>query len=245
MNEKIGKKIIKLLYDNGMIKTWYRDKPEGWRLASGIWSPFYINLRYLISYPKILFMIGEALSNLIFEKLSIKRLLGIAYTGIPMATITSNISVIPMLYNRKLEGVRSIEDLENVISDYGQHNLIEGEMEDGDEIALLDDLVTSLGSKLIAKRIVEYEAKKRGISIICNEIIVLIDREQGAEELAKKEGLSLYSIIPFKSKGVEWLKEEFSELEYEIIKDYLNNSETYQNSEIQEKLKIQSIKKMA
>ena len=40
-----GKEIIGMLYDQGMIRTWYRDKPEGWTLVSGIWSPFYIQLR--------------------------------------------------------------------------------------------------------------------------------------------------------------------------------------------------------
>ena len=49
--EDLGRELIGMLYDAGMILTWYRDKPDGWTLKSGIWSPVFIQLRKIASLP--------------------------------------------------------------------------------------------------------------------------------------------------------------------------------------------------
>ena len=236
--EKIGKEILGLLYEANMIDTWYKSKPEGWILFSGLWSPLYINLRPLGSFPHILKKIGHALGLMInAECEKIDRLVGIASAGVPIATAITLENNIPMCYTRKLEGIKSIKDFQDKISEYGQHNLVEGFIQEGDNIALVDDLVTKLDSKLIALEQLKNEAIKRKINISCKDIIVILDREQGAEELAKKNGLKLTSLIPFNSKGINWLKEKFSDIENEIINDYLVNTEKYQDKEVQEKVR--------
>ena len=241
--EKLGKEILELLYDANMIDTWYKSRPEGWTLFSGLWSPLYINLRPIGSYPIILRKIGIALGRLIQEECNdIGRIVGIASAGVPIATAISIVNEIPMCYTRKLEGIKKLEDFQNKISKYGQHNLVEGFLKEGDNYALVDDLVTKLDSKLIALEQLKAEASKRKLKIICKNIVVILDREQGADKLANENGLILSSLIPFNSKGIDWLKEKFSDLEYEIISDYLKNTEKYQDLNKQEELKSLSIK---
>lgn len=239
--EKLGKEITEMLYDAGMIRTWYRDKPEGWTLISGLWSPLYINLRPLGSHPEILKKAGFALGRIVKEECKkINRIVGLATAGVPIAAAMAIEGNYPMGYTRKIEGVKTVEEFREKITQYGQHAMVEGEFDNEDNIALVDDLVTKLGSKLIAVEQFRAEANRRKIDAKTDTIIVLLDREQGAEEMAKENKLNLYSLIPFKTKGIEWLKEKFSNIEYETLSDYLQNSEKYQNKDLQEKLKDQT-----
>ena len=236
--KRIGKEIVQALYKYGMIKTWYRDKPEGWKLVSGLWSPFYIQLRPLSSYPKLLKQVGYAISSLIKEECSdVNRIIGIATTGIPIVTAVSVIGDISSGYTRKLEGVKSPEDFNRSVKTYGEHSMIEGILADGDTIGFVDDLVTKFNSKAVALRQLEFEVKERGLKdVSCSDIIVVLDREQGAEEIAKENGINLRSLIPFASKGLPWLKDVFAGEEYKVITDYLRNTEKYQNSRVQAEL---------
>lgn len=221
-----------------MINTWYKSNPKGWTLISGIWSPFYINLRDISSFPQILKKIGNALSQIIINECeNINRIIGIASAGIPIAVSISFHTNLPMCYTRKLEGIRSVEEFELKIKKYGQHNLIEGVLKEGDNIAFIDDLVTKLDSKLIAIEQLKHESKERKVKINYKDIIVVLDREQGAAELAKKRNLNIKSLIPFKSKGIKWLRDKLSEIEFEILSDYLKNVKKYQNQDIQREIR--------
>lgn len=236
--EKLGREIILDLYKNGMIKTWYRNNPQGWTLVSGIWSPFYIQLRPLPSYPGLLKKIGYALDRLIKEDCNnINKIIGIAMTGIPIAVAISFSENIPSCYTRKLENVRTAEDFNSFINTYGEHSMIEGELNNGDVIGVVDDLVTKFDSKLVAIKQVDLEVKVRKLKdIVCSDVIVLLDREQGADKIAKKYGITLHCLIPFMSKGIKWLKDGLTDYEYEVIKDYLVNYKKYQNADLQKKL---------
>jgi len=229
--EELGKEITRLLYEKGLIKTWYRDNPDGWTLISGLWSPFYIQLRPLASYPELLRRVGYALGKIIKEECkAVNKVVGVAMTGIPIAcTLQGDL---PALWTRKI-GARSIDEFKKNIRSYGEHTLVEGEFENGDQIAVIDDLATKFDSKLVAIEQINYETEKRGLKVECNEVVVLLDREQGAADVARQYGISFHSLIPFKSKGVEWLKSSLSEIEYEVITEYLRDDEKYQDTEVQ------------
>jgi len=230
------KEIMAELYEHGLIKTWFRDKPEGWKLVSGIWSPFYIQLRSLPSYPSLLKKIGRQMGEMIKEECNIDRVLGIAMAGIPIAAAISVEHEIPLCYTRKLEGATSLEALKVAAMKYGEHSLVEGEIKDGDKFVAVDDLVTKFDSKLVAIEQLKLESERRGVGTECRDVAVIIDREQGAAEIAKEHGIRLHALIPFKSRGVEWLKDFITDREYEVIKDYLNNSEKYQDEEKRKEL---------
>ncbi|MEA2055107.1 MAG: hypothetical protein U9O96_08415 [Candidatus Thermoplasmatota archaeon] len=233
---EIGKEIISELYRHGLIKTWFRDHREGWRLVSGIWSPFYIQIRSLPSYPILLKKVGRYMGEMIKKECDANKILGIAMAGIPIATAISTEYAIPLCYTRKLKGVKSLNELEEAASRYGEHSLVEGEINEGDRFVAVDDLVTKFDSKLVAIEQLKMEGNRRGMQIKCVDVAVIIDREQGAGEIAKKYGIGLHALIPFKSKGIEWLKDFISTKEYEVIKDYLNNSEKYQDEKYRKEL---------
>lgn len=228
------------LYRRGMIKTWYRDQPAGWTLFSGLWSPLYIQLRPLCSYPELLRAVGEQIGKIVREKVpGASRLLGIAMAGIPLAVSTSLAIDLPCAMTRKIEGVRSPTD----VASYGEHNNVEGEIMDGDEIVLIDDLVTTMGSKKVAMVQLQAEAKRRGLTNVRgNTVVVLFDREQGAGEAAKAEGINLYSVIPFLSQGLPTLKSQMAAREYEVVCDYLANPTRYQDAEIRASLRDEALK---
>jgi uridine monophosphate synthetase len=239
--EKLGKAICGELYTRGMIHTWYRDKPEGWTLISGLWSPFYINLRPLCSHPSLLMEVGKALGKTIQNECGrIDRVVGIAMAGIPISVSISLTQKIPSCFTRKLEGVRNLEQFEAHLREYGQHSMIEGELTQGDHVVLVDDLVTRFDSKLIAFRQLEAEAEMRGLTIDATHVAVLFDREQGAREMASEHGIHLHSLIPFESKGITWLESVFDPVEYDVIRSYLQNSDAFQDTE-----RIQELKNIA
>jgi orotate phosphoribosyltransferase len=242
--EDIAREITLLLYDNGMIRTWLKDKPEGWKLHSGIWSPFYIQLRNISSQPnsqEILHKIGHAMGRIIKDKMpKTSKIVGVAMAGIPVAVAVTMCTGIPSCYTRSIMELRKLKDFDEIMKKlkktYGEPTLVEGKIVDGDKLVIVDDLVTDFQSKLIAKAFVDYESAKRGVKVTCQNVAVLFDREQGAYLNAKSSGMNLFSLIPFRSKGIEWLRERISTKEYEIITDYLDKPEKYQNPEIQKDL---------
>lgn len=221
--------LVVQLYERGMIRTWYRDKPDGWVLVSGLWSPLYIQLRGLCSYPDLLREVGEQLGDIIRTQIpTASRLVGVAMAGIPIAVSTSLAIGMPSAMTRKLEGVRKAEDFK-----YGEHSNIEGELADGDEIVIIDDLVTRFDSKKVALLQIEAEVRQRGLKDVrCNTVAVLFDREQGAQQAAAEAGIRLLSAIPFLSEGLPRLKSIMAKDEFDTIVDYLRSPQAYQSDEV-------------
>ena len=223
--DNLKKNIMQGIYEKRMILTSVRDRPEGWTLHSGMWSPFYIQLRILSSFPETLKLVGSALSTLIKEEApSVNRLVGIAFAGVPIATAVSLESGIPACHTRKILGVRTEQELYDAIGKYGQHSLMEGEVQDGDTLCLIDDLVTGMESKLVGRAQVLAEMKKREISdVSVDDIAVIVDRQQGARERAKDLNIKLHSLIDLIDEGLPAIKDLMSEDEYQIVSEYLTN----------------------
>ncbi|MHA3963897.1 MAG: orotate phosphoribosyltransferase [Candidatus Thorarchaeota archaeon SMTZ1-45] len=225
MDEDIKKSIMQDIYENRMLLTSIRDKPEGWTLYSGLWSPFYIQLRILSSFPVTLKKIGQALGTLVKEEAPhINRLVGVAFAGIPIATAMSISTGIPACHTRKILGVRTEQELENAISKYGQHSLLEGDVEEGDTICLVDDLVTGMESKLVARGQVITELEKRGITdFSVDDIAVVVDRQQGARQRAKELKIRLHSLINLVDEGLPLIRDRMTKEEYRIVTEYLTD----------------------
>jgi orotate phosphoribosyltransferase len=240
MNEKedAAREILALLYENRMIRTFYRDRAEGWTLISGLYSPLYIQLRPLVSFPEIFEKVCRSMSRMVREEVpEINRVIGIAMAGVPISSGMALAGKISAGFTRKIEGVKSIEAFRKVIGDYGEHAMLEGELASGDRIALVDDLVTRFDSKLVALEQVRYEVGKRGLSDVdCRTVIVVLDREQGGAQAAKDADVDLLSLIPFKTQGLQLLQGIMNPVEWETLSRYLEDPDQYQNPDAQKEL---------
>ncbi|MFN2202666.1 MAG: orotidine-5'-phosphate decarboxylase [Caldilineaceae bacterium] len=145
-------------------------------LASGITSPFYIDLRLLVGDPSVLASAAERYA-MILDHLTVERIAGVPYAALPIGTAVSLRSGRPMIYPRK------------EVKDYGLQRGIEGVWNPGEHVVIIEDLVTSGGSTL---RSVE---RLREAGLIVEDAIVLIDREQGGVENLAKHGVAVHSVM--------------------------------------------------
>lgn len=240
--EALAAEVLKGLYEHRMIRTFFRDKKDGWTLISGLYSPLYIQLRPMISHPRLFHRICTAMARLMENQARhIDRIVGIAMAGIPLAAGMALQGNIPACFTRKIEGARSIEDFRKLVGSYGEHGLIEGEIEAGDNIAVVDDLVTRFDSKLVAMEQVKSEVKRRRLrEVICSTVVVVVDREQGGAQAAERAGVELLSLVPFKSWGLDILKEVMDPREWKVIYDYLKDPEIFQSDSAQAELRKMS-----
>ena len=237
--ERAAREVVSLLYENRMIRTFYRDRPEGWPLVSGLYSPLYIQLRPLLSYPSAFQKVCLAMSGMLQEEAPhITKVIGIAMAGIPIAAGMALTGGIPAGFTRKMESAKSVEAFKQAIASYGEHEVIEGELASGDRIALVDDLVTRFDSKQVALEQVKHEAKRRGLSgVECRTVLVVLDREQGGLEAARKEGVDLLSLVPFKTLGLPLLRGVMNRDEWNVLSRYLENPDHFQDADVQREIR--------
>lgn len=224
------REIMRDIYEHRMLLTARRDRPEGWKLLSGVWSPFYIQLRVLNSFPATLKKVAEAMSLMLKKEApQVNRLVGVAFAGVPIATALSIVSGIPACHTRKFVGVTTEEEMQKALSQYGQHSLLEGDVQEGDRLCLVDDLVTQLDAKIMARTQVMSELEKRGTkNVKCDDVAVLIDRQQGAADRAKASGIQLHTLIRFMDEGLPMIKDLMPPEDFTTISAYLTDPSKYQ-----------------
>jgi uridine monophosphate synthetase len=145
-------------------------------LKSGLKSPIYIDLRQIITYPKLLKQIAQAYLP-ILRPLSFVRLAGLPYAAIPIATAISLAGNYPMIYPRK------------EAKSYGTKAEIEGEYHAGEIAVIIDDLATTGGSKF------EAIEKLTGAGLVVKDVVVLVDRQSGAKESLDAAGFNLHAVL--------------------------------------------------
>ena len=136
-------------------------------------------MKKAITEPEIL----STISKLITQKIDlddIDKVAGPALGAVPIATAVSLESKLPLLMIRKEK------------KGYGTSKLIEGELNEGDNVIVVEDVSTTGGSLLKAIRAINDNGGN------VKRAFVVVDREEGAIETFEKEGITLEPLISVK-----------------------------------------------
>ena len=130
LNRKIAQDLLK-------IKAVFFRPEEPFTWASGIKSPVYCDNRLTLTAPEVRLDVEKGLAQLINEEYpSAEVLMGTSTAGIAHAAITAHLLGMPMGYVRS--GAK----------DHGRQNQIEGRLEPGQKVVVVEDLISTGGSVL-------------------------------------------------------------------------------------------------
>ena len=135
--------------------------------ASGAVFHYYIDLRQIISDPNLFHRVLHAYAQLL-EGLEFDRIAGIPYGALPTATGLSLQLHKPLIYPRK------------EVKAHGARRLIEGDFEEGDCVAVVDDILITGGSVL------EGIAKLESSGLVVRDVVVFLDHGGSADRSARQ-----------------------------------------------------------
>ncbi len=174
-------------------------------LSSGKQSPVYIDLRRMISFPELFHLALEAYLAKV-KTLTFDRIAAVPYAALPIATGLSVMNHCPMIYPRK------------EVKLHGTGQAVEGDYKVGQNIALIEDVITSGGSILTAVETLT------AVGLKVNDVVVLVDRQQGGRELLKKSQIELHSIYAIRELlEILFSNKKINQGKYDEVISYLES----------------------
>ncbi len=200
--EELGKEeLIVDLFDAGCVRF------GDFTLASGKKSPIYIDLRRIISFPKLFEKVTSAMAKKV-QNLDFDHIAGVPYAALPIGSTVALTLKVSMIYPRK------------EVKNHGTGQMIEGNFTKGQRAVLIEDVVTT-GNSIISAR---DSLTQAGLSV--KDVIVLVDREQGGCQKLKENGLTLYSVLKI-NEMIDALKRKdiLDATTFNQVKQYLNGEQ--------------------
>jgi len=142
-------------------------------LSHGGTSNYYVDKYVFETNPRCLELIAEAYA----ERLGEAKLGGVALGGVPLVAVTSVETGLPYVIARKQQ------------KEYGTANLIEGDLEAGEEVVVIEDIATTGQSAVDAAEAL----REAGATV--SRVLVVVDREEGASENLADHDLELESLV--------------------------------------------------
>lgn len=156
-------------------------------LASGAKSKYYIDIKRASTDPKVLKLIAQGMAeNLKAQNLKVDRIAGIVLGSVPLAAALSLETGIPYVMVRKEK------------KDHGTGKLIEGVLNAGDKVLVVEDVITSAGSSITGIGTLRAEGA------VVENVYSVIDREAGGPEALAGIGVKLTPLV----RASELLKDQ-------------------------------------
>ena len=152
-------------------------------LRSGRTSSYYLDKYLFSTQPDVLVELAGLFAERIPE--GVDRLAGAELGGIPLVTATAMRTGLPCLFIR------------NSKKDYGTAKQLEGVLNEGERVVLLEDVATTGGQALEAAGIM----REMGAEVV--KVIATIDRLEGAQENFAAAGIAFESLFTKRDLGVE------------------------------------------
>ncbi len=176
--EKTALEVASKLLQIEAIKINYKT-PFTW--SSGWKSPIYCDNRLALSHPEIRTYIKENLANVIkLNYPDAECIAGVATAGIPQGALVADELGLPFVYVRPKP------------KDHGMGNLIEGKIEKGQRVVLVEDLISTGGSSLKAAQAM----KEAGFKVI-GMVAIFTYGFDAAENSFKEAGIALTCLSDF------------------------------------------------
>jgi len=154
-------------------------KPFTW--ASGWLSPIYCDNRVTLSYPEIRDHVKEAFRSTILEHFGKPDLIaGVATGAIAQGALVADLMEVPFIYVRASA------------KGHGRKNLVEGRMEPGQKVVVVEDLVSTGGSSLKA-----VEAIREAGGEVMGMVAIFSYGFPVAEEAFRKAGVVLHTLSDY------------------------------------------------
>jgi len=155
-------------------------------LRSGRKSKYYLDKYRFETQPDILAALGARLAERIADAPGgVDRLAGAELGGIPLVSVTAVAAGKPAVLIR------------NQKKEYGTAQQIEGALEKGDRVVILEDIATTGGQVLEAAE----QLTRLGATVV--KIIAVIDRQEGAREHIEAAGYAFDSLLTKRDLGIE------------------------------------------
>ncbi|MBS1611559.1 MAG: orotate phosphoribosyltransferase [Bacteroidetes bacterium] len=121
------------------IKAVVLSPSEPFTWASGLKSPIYCDNRKTLSYPKVRTFLKTAFADIIAEEFKgVDAIAGVATAGIPHGALVADVLNLPFIYVRDKPKA------------HGLTNQIEGKLDKGQKVVVIEDLISTGGSSLKA-----------------------------------------------------------------------------------------------
>ncbi|MDK2744291.1 MAG: orotate phosphoribosyltransferase [Nitrospira sp. BO4] len=160
------------------------DRENGFKLASGEMSPFYVDCRTLMAHPGARRLVGE---------LAYEGLAGIEFDclgGLELGAIALSATISDFAYAASRQRVWRTFVVRKQAKDHGLGRLIEGSIHPGDRALIVDDVLTSGGSVLKAIGV----AREARLKV--DHALVIVDRqEQDGKARLEREGVRVLSLL--------------------------------------------------
>lgn len=149
-------------------------------LASGRTSSFFVNLKQTMLDPEGANLLADLVLD-VMEAEGIRNIGGLEMGAVPLvaAVCTKSFARTPV----KAFFVRK------AVKDHGAAKLIDGHLDEGAEVLIIDDVVTTGGSAVQAAEAV----RARGCQV--SKILAIVDREEGGRETLASQGFELISLL--------------------------------------------------